>query len=199
MGIRYILTSQYTSLKTDPVQKRILFTLPTHTCWCSVIRWWELSDQVLFSLVFIILLHSSHWLLCRCLVLLLLLPHSLIHSTDKSNSTWELSSKKLDFLLLTETWQHDSDYASLIELCPEGYSLISQPRTSGWGEGLAAVFPSHSSKVSHFSSFELLLFKVREFYFMRYSVPTTQSNQSIFKLLFVFHPESVQTSYFWWF
>lgn len=75
-----------------------------------------------------------------------------------------LSKQTLDFLFLTETWQRDGDYSSLIELCPGGYSIISQPRTSGRGGRLAAVFGSRfdcrSVMVRHFSSFELQLVKI---------------------------------------
>lgn len=73
-------------------------------------------------------------------------------------------SKNLDFLFLTETWQRGSDYSSTIEMCPNGFSVISQPRGSGRGGGLAVAFRSRfncrSVKVGHFLSFELQLIKI---------------------------------------
>lgn len=44
------------------------------------------------------------------------------------------------FLFLTESWQQSAYHTSLIELCPRGYSFISQPRMLGCRGGLAVVF-----------------------------------------------------------
>lgn len=74
-----------------------------------------------------------------------LLSMALLDTQSITNKTLLLNdfilSKKFDFLFLTETWQCDGDYSSLIELCPGGYSFTSQPRTSYRG-GLTVVYRS---------------------------------------------------------
>lgn len=49
------------------------------------------------------------------------------------------------FYSLTETWQQSAYHTSLIELCPRGYSFISQPRMLGCRGGLAVVFSNRFS------------------------------------------------------
>uniref|UniRef100_A0A8C6K7Y3 Reverse transcriptase domain-containing protein n=1 Tax=Nothobranchius furzeri TaxID=105023 RepID=A0A8C6K7Y3_NOTFU len=92
----------------------------------------------------------------------------LLNSCSVNNKTFLLNdlilSKSLDFLFLIEVWQQTSDHSALIELCPSGYSFLSQPRGSGRGGGLAVVFRDHlpcsSTTSGHFASFELQLIKV---------------------------------------
>uniref|UniRef100_A0A8C6KI16 Reverse transcriptase domain-containing protein n=1 Tax=Nothobranchius furzeri TaxID=105023 RepID=A0A8C6KI16_NOTFU len=96
------------------------------------------------------------------------LSMALLNTRSVNNKSFLLNdlilSKNLDFLFLTEVWQQTSDYSGLIELCPSGYSFLSQPRGSGRGGGLAVVFRDHlpcsSTTSGHFASFELQLIKV---------------------------------------
>uniref|UniRef100_A0AAR2LBI4 Endonuclease/exonuclease/phosphatase domain-containing protein n=1 Tax=Pygocentrus nattereri TaxID=42514 RepID=A0AAR2LBI4_PYGNA len=50
---------------------------------------------------------------------------------------------KLDFLCLTETWQHPNDFVSLNESTPSEFVYIYQPRNSGRGGGLAIIHRKH--------------------------------------------------------
>ncbi|XP_054594520.2 uncharacterized protein [Nothobranchius furzeri] len=96
------------------------------------------------------------------------LSMALLNTRSVNNKSFLLNdlilSINLDFLFLTEVWQQTSDYSGLIELCPSGYSFLSQPRGSGRGGGLAVVFRDHlpcsSTTSGLFASFELQLIKV---------------------------------------
>lgn len=72
--------------------------------------------------------------------------------------------QNLDFLFLTETWQHNSEFIHLNELCPVACSFIGSPHLSGRGGGLAMVwrniYPCQLVSVETFSSFELQITRV---------------------------------------
>lgn len=74
------------------------------------------------------------------------------------------TSKSMDFMLLTETWQRNMEYYYLNELCPMDCNFISTPRLTGRGGGLAVVFKRHficqSVSADTYSSFELQMIKV---------------------------------------
>lgn len=54
-----------------------------------------------------------------------------------------ISTHKLDFLLLTETWlDHNSAETTLIETSPPDFVFTYAPRPSGRGDGLATLFRS---------------------------------------------------------
>lgn len=69
---------------------------------------------------------------------------ALLNARSVTNKTFLINdlftSKVLDFLFLTETWQQNMEYSHLNELCPTGCSYISSPRLTGRGGGLAVVF-----------------------------------------------------------
>ena len=44
-----------------------------------------------------------------------------------------------DFLAITETWLTDNDDVTLGDICPQGYSALHTPRTTGQGGGLAFI------------------------------------------------------------
>ena len=58
-----------------------------------------------------------------------------------------LLDRKLDFLCLTETWQHSDDFSQLNESIPPGFVYTCQPRLTGRGGGLA-ILHRKSWKVS---------------------------------------------------
>ncbi|KAL3999762.1 voltage-dependent calcium channel gamma-1 [Sarotherodon galilaeus] len=76
----------------------------------------------------------------------------------------ELHLEKIQCALFHSPLKRDVDYSSLIELCPDGYSFITQPRLSGRGGGLAVAFQDRFScrsvKTGFFRSFELQLLKI---------------------------------------
>ncbi len=69
-------------------------------------------------------------------------------------------------MFLTEPWLHAGDYSKIVELCPTDYVSLSQPRVGGRGGGLVTVFKKNLKcnllPCNAFSSFELLLFKLRD-------------------------------------
>lgn len=90
---------------------------------------------------------------------------TLLNSRSVANKTFLLShliffQRPGPFLLL-ETWQHVSDSASLIELCPAGYCFVSHPRAAGQG---FKVFKSGLTcrpvNTDNFHSLELQLIKI---------------------------------------
>ena len=96
----------------------------------------------------------------------------LINARSIANKSLFLSdlftSKGMDFMLLTETWQRELEYYHLNELCPVDCSFISTPRLTGRGGGLAVVFKKHficqSMTAGTYSSFELQITKVGRSY-----------------------------------
>ena len=50
------------------------------------------------------------------------------------------TSKSLDFMFLTETWQREGEFVHLNELCTVGCSVTGAPRLARRGGGLAAVY-----------------------------------------------------------
>ena len=73
-----------------------------------------------------------------------------------------ISSKKLDFIMLTETWSSLGDYVALNEACPPGFIHVQKPRTSGRGGGLAVIYRENLKcspySLGHFTSFENLTY-----------------------------------------
>ena len=71
---------------------------------------------------------------------------------------------KFDFLFVTETWQQNSDFIHLNELCPVDCSVIGIPRLSGRRGGLAVLrrnlYPCKLVSSELFPSFELKMIKV---------------------------------------
>ena len=69
---------------------------------------------------------------------------ALINARSVANKTFilndVLTSKKLDFLFITETWLRGGDLSSFVELCPPHCGFLNSPRASGRGGGLATVF-----------------------------------------------------------
>ena len=61
-----------------------------------------------------------------------------------------LQDRRLDVLMLAETWLHDdeSDSSLITESLPPGYSIISVPR-KGRGGGIATIFNSSLSVSQH--------------------------------------------------
>ena len=53
-----------------------------------------------------------------------------------------ITDRKIDFLCLTETWQHQQDVLSLNQATPPGYVYIQKPRSKGHGGGLAVIHPA---------------------------------------------------------
>lgn len=51
-----------------------------------------------------------------------------------------ITSNNLDFFILNETWLTQGDCTSLIEATPPDYIFLNQPRLSGKGGGVAAIF-----------------------------------------------------------
>lgn len=92
----------------------------------------------------------------------------LINARSIANKSLLLSdlftSKSMDFMLLTETWQRNMEYYHLNELCPMDCNFISTPRLTGRGGGLAVVFKNRficqSVSADTYSSFELQMTKV---------------------------------------
>ena len=91
---------------------------------------------------------------------------ALFNARSLSNKTFILNdlitSHKLDFLILTETWLKTGDCSHLIELCPPQYSYFNSPRSTGRGGGLAVaysnLFKCKHSAIDNFQSFEILMF-----------------------------------------
>ena len=50
-----------------------------------------------------------------------------------------ITDRKIDFLCLTETWQHQQDFFTLNQATPPGYVYIQKPRSEGRGGGLAVI------------------------------------------------------------
>lgn len=73
-------------------------------------------------------------------------------------------AKKLDFLLVSESWQRVGEFASLNELCPPNYIYSCAPRCTGRGGGLASFyrdcFSINTVTTESFPSFEVLSTKV---------------------------------------
>ena len=71
---------------------------------------------------------------------------ALLNVRSITNKTFLLNdfftSRKLDFMFLTETWLREGDLAPFSELLPPGCGFLSSPRTTGKGGGLASVFKS---------------------------------------------------------
>lgn len=93
---------------------------------------------------------------------------ALINATSLANKTFLLNdfftSRKLDFMFVTETWLHTGESIPFSELLPPDCTFLSSPRTTGKGGGLACVFKSsfHCQQIPSvtYSSFELQLFKL---------------------------------------
>lgn len=73
-----------------------------------------------------------------------------------------ITSRELDFMLLTEPWLHVRESTPFSELLPPDYLFLSSPQSSGRGGGLATVFKSsfqcQQVQSDSFSSFELQTF-----------------------------------------
>ena len=93
---------------------------------------------------------------------------ALINARSVSNKTFILqdffSSHNLDFLFLTETWLKCNDNVVMNAMCPTNCKYISDPRPSGRGGGLAAVFKQQFScrsvAVGTFNTFEVHVFRI---------------------------------------
>ncbi|KAK3528942.1 hypothetical protein QTP70_014153 [Hemibagrus guttatus] len=72
--------------------------------------------------------------------------------------------RKLDMLLLTETWQSPNGFMELNLLTPPGYYHLSEPRLTGRGGGLAAVIKNKYKTINidfhAVVSFEYLSFRI---------------------------------------
>lgn len=76
-----------------------------------------------------------------------------------------ITDQDIDIISLTETWLSiDSLPSTLNSLTPPNFSIISNPRTTGRGGGIAFIFRSHLNiskfTVPNFSSFESLCIKL---------------------------------------
>src|SRR5271156_6658429 len=71
---------------------------------------------------------------------------------------------KLDILCITETWLQSEDRFTTNHITPSGYSIISSPRLSRRGGGIALIIKDvYSFKKlasASFSTFEVLLIQV---------------------------------------
>ena len=93
---------------------------------------------------------------------------ALLNVRSVTNKTFLLNdfftSRKLDFMFLTETWLREGELSPFTELLPPGCSFFSSPRTTGKGGGLASIFKSTfhclQSHADSYSSFELQLIEV---------------------------------------
>ena len=69
-------------------------------------------------------------------------------------------SRKLDILVITETWLYSDDSAKLREITPPGYQSFSNPRDSRRGGGVAAIcrenYKCKMKTSTDFESFEFL-------------------------------------------
>lgn len=92
----------------------------------------------------------------------------LLNARSIANKSFALNdlftSKDLDFLFITETWQKTEEFAALNELCPPDCSYSCVPRTTGRGGGLAIInrdgFSTRSVSCGTFSTFEVSVSKV---------------------------------------
>ena len=50
-----------------------------------------------------------------------------------------ITDRKIDFLCLTESWQHQQDFFTLNQATPPGYVYIQKPRSKGRGGGPAVI------------------------------------------------------------
>ena len=97
-----------------------------------------------------------------------ILKMALINARSVSNKTFLLrdffSSHNLDFLFLTETWLKSNDNVVMNAMCPTNCKFISDPRPSGKGGGLAAVFKQQFScssvALGIFNTFEVHMFRI---------------------------------------
>lgn len=75
-----------------------------------------------------------------------------------------ITTRNLDFMFITETWQKSEEYVFMNELCPPGCSFTCAPRTTGRGGGLAVFhkdsFSCRRVCCGSFISFELLVTKI---------------------------------------
>lgn len=93
---------------------------------------------------------------------------ALVNARSITNKSFILndffSSKGLEFLFLTETWQKCENHTSIIELCPTDCSFLCTPRPTGRGGDLAVFFKSCFAcqlvSTESFSWFELQIIKV---------------------------------------
>ena len=78
-----------------------------------------------------------------------------------------ITEKKLDFLVITETWLSlKGDSAKIIELTPQNYSFVHSPRLQSRGGGVGFVFNSCYTvkvlpQIGCITSFDLLRVRVR--------------------------------------
>lgn len=96
------------------------------------------------------------------------LKMALVNACSITNKTFVLNdiiqTKELTFCF-DWTWKRTMDNAPFLELCPNDYTFISLPRTSGHVGGPAAVFRKKKCcrmvNVGSFSSFEMqMLFQI---------------------------------------
>lgn len=75
-----------------------------------------------------------------------------------------ISSRDLDFFLMTETWLSDYNRDSLAEATPRDYNCLNSPRPGGRGGGIATIFKNcfkcRLLTVDKFASFEVQAFIV---------------------------------------
>ncbi|XP_068615671.1 uncharacterized protein, partial [Brachionichthys hirsutus] len=75
-----------------------------------------------------------------------------------------ITLNNLDFFIITETWLPEGDYSALIEATPPDYTHLNQPRLSGKGGGVAAIFRNVFKCIpvsyNSYTSFEYLGFMV---------------------------------------
>jgi len=66
---------------------------------------------------------------------------SLTNKTDAVSST--ITERSLDVLTLTETWHSSVDDLRLKLATPADYAVVSTPRSSGRGGGVAVIYRRH--------------------------------------------------------
>ena len=81
--------------------------------------------------------------------------------SNKAASIIELFiSQKMDILVITETWLYSDDSAKLRKITPPGYQIISNPRDSRRGGGVAVIcrenYKCKMKTPTDFESFEFL-------------------------------------------
>ena len=94
---------------------------------------------------------------------------ALLNARSIANKTFLLNdfftSRKLDFMFLTETWAHAGEYTPFSELLPPDCTFFSSPRATGHGGGIASVFGASLQcrllhPVTTYACFELQLFEL---------------------------------------
>lgn len=94
---------------------------------------------------------------------------ALLNVRSLKNKTFILNdfirARNLDFLFISETWLNVGDMDVFGELVPSNFNVLSSPRETGRGGGLASVFKDSFMcthlNIDRFSSFELQVFEIQ--------------------------------------